>query len=103
MPALRCCLDCGEPAEHARCPHCAAVNEQRRDQQRPHTRARGYTNQWEQVAARAKHQQPWCTDCGATADLTVDHALPLARGGTSTPTNARVLCRSCNSRKGARP
>ncbi|MFE6489697.1 HNH endonuclease [Streptomyces sp. NPDC057757] len=34
-----------------------------------------------------------------STDLTADHVVPLARGGSSTPENTRVLCRSCNSRK----
>jgi 5-methylcytosine-specific restriction endonuclease McrA len=46
---------------------------------------------------------PYCAGCGATSDLTVDHVVPIARGGTPTPENLQVLCRSCNSAKGARP
>jgi 5-methylcytosine-specific restriction endonuclease McrA len=41
---------------------------------------------------------PYCADCGATEDLTVDHLIPLAHGGGE---ERRVLCRSCNSRHGA--
>jgi hypothetical protein len=46
-----------------------------------------------------------CQECGATKDLTIDHKItPWSLGGSSTdPTNLQVLCRSCNSRKGARP
>jgi hypothetical protein len=40
--------------------------------------------------------------CGAVDRLTVDHVVPLARGGTNDPTNLQVLCLSCNTRKGAR-
>jgi 5-methylcytosine-specific restriction endonuclease McrA len=43
-----------------------------------------------------------CERCGATADLTLDHVIPIALGGTNDPDNIAVLCRSCNSRKGAR-
>lgn len=43
-----------------------------------------------------------CEQCGANADLTVDHIVPIARGGGNDSANLRVLCRSCNSRKGAR-
>lgn len=42
-----------------------------------------------------------CADCGSTEDLTLDHKHPQARGGKHTPDNLRVLCRTCNSRKGA--
>lgn len=43
-----------------------------------------------------------CVECGATTDLALDHFFPFALGGVSTEENLRVLCRSCNSRKGAR-
>lgn len=32
-------------------------------------------------------------------ELTVDHIVPLARGGKSTPSNLAAACRGCNSRK----
>lgn len=43
-----------------------------------------------------------CVLCGATDDLTLDHIHPWSKGGPDTVENLRVLCRSCNSRKGAR-
>jgi 5-methylcytosine-specific restriction endonuclease McrA len=46
--------------------------------------------------------QPYCSLCGSTEDLTGDHITPLAVGGLNTPRNIRVLCRSCNSSKGAK-
>lgn len=51
------------------------------------------------VMARDGHR---CVECGAVADLTLDHIWPWSRGGLDTVENLRVLCRSCNSRKGAR-
>jgi hypothetical protein len=30
--------------------------------------------------------------CGSTTRLELDHIVPLARGGTSTPSNLRILC-----------
>ena len=32
--------------------------------------------------------------------VAVDHIIPIARGGTHTRDNLRVLCRSCNSSRG---
>ncbi len=32
-------------------------------------------------------------------DRTVDHVIPLSRGGTNWPANLRPACRSCNSSK----
>ncbi|MFI2664170.1 HNH endonuclease [Micromonospora carbonacea] len=43
-----------------------------------------------------------CVACGTLDDLTLDHIYPWARGGPDTIDNLRVLCRPCNSRKGAR-
>ena len=43
-----------------------------------------------------------CTYCGSTEDLTLDHVVPLSRGGTHALANLRVACRSCNSSKGAK-
>lgn len=43
-----------------------------------------------------------CVVCGSGDDLSLDHIKPFSRGGRHTPSNLRVLCRSCNSEKGDR-
>ena len=43
-----------------------------------------------------------CQNCGTRRRLSVDHILPVARGGPTTYENLTTLCKSCNSRKGAR-
>lgn len=43
-----------------------------------------------------------CVRCGATDDLALDHIHPFSKGGPDTVANLQVLCRSCNSKKGAR-
>lgn len=41
-------------------------------------------------------------DAHQASDLTVDHITPIAAGGSPLdPGNLAVLCRSCNSSKGA--
>lgn len=43
-----------------------------------------------------------CSECGAHQDLTIDHIIPLSRGGDDSLDNLRWLCRSHNSQKGDR-
>lgn len=50
----------------------------------------------------AKHDGTLCRHCGATQKLTVDRIIPRSRGGTNDLDNLQLLCRACNSRKGAR-
>jgi 5-methylcytosine-specific restriction endonuclease McrA len=54
----------------------------------------------EQLEARLS-MFPGCWLCGDEAD-TVDHVIPLARGGWHCLSNLRPACGSCNSSKGAR-
>lgn len=55
--------------------------------------------QRERIYIRDGHR---CVLCGAIDDLTLDHIHPRARAGGDSDDNLRVLCRSCNSSKGAR-
>ena len=43
-----------------------------------------------------------CVYCGATASLSLDHLLPLSRGGDGEDGNLVTACRPCNSSKGAK-
>ena len=46
-----------------------------------------------------------CSQCGETLDwnnFQVDHIKPHSRGGQTTLNNAALICKSCNSSKGAR-
>ena len=48
-----------------------------------------------------------CVKCDADGtdtrnDLTIEHRIPVSAGGTNAEWNLETLCRSCNSRKGAR-
>ena len=65
----------------------------------------------EREKARALRKQSWwknriakgvCHYCGQTVapkDLTLDHIVPLARGGRSTKGNCVPACKDCNNRK----
>jgi hypothetical protein len=41
-----------------------------------------------------------CTYCGSKKDLSVDHIVPVSRGGSNENDNLVTACRSCNSSKG---
>lgn len=42
-----------------------------------------------------------CWICGENAN-SIDHVIPLSKGGSNWPSNLRPACLTCNSRKGAR-
>jgi 5-methylcytosine-specific restriction endonuclease McrA len=42
-----------------------------------------------------------CLKCGSVDDLTIDHVVPLSKGGGSEFLNLQCLCRVCNSTKNA--
>lgn len=86
MTVLRACLDCGRPTPWTRCA----------EHQQARTRVRTANRQTARAVVRSS---PVCADCGSTRDLTSDHVLPLARGGSNAG-RQRTLCRPCNSRRG---
>lgn len=43
-----------------------------------------------------------CVCCGSKEKLSVDHIKPVSKGGTDDITNLQILCKSCNSSKGAK-
>lgn len=43
-----------------------------------------------------------CIHCGSDKDLSLDHIIPWALGGSDEASNLQTLCRPCNSKKGAK-
>lgn len=41
-----------------------------------------------------------CLKCGETEWLTIDHVVPLGKGGTNRENNLITLCKKCNQEKG---
>jgi len=60
----------------------------------------GLTKQ--RLFARDRHVCGYCGEQFAEAELTVEHILPVSRGGRYEWTNVVTACRSCNTRKGNR-
>ena len=56
--------------------------------------------QWGEIQARYKHHCAYCLKPFKT--LTMDHVVPLARGGDHTVGNIVPACAKCNSAKHAR-
>lgn len=51
-------------------------------------------------AALAESNGECCANCGETADLVLDHIIPIAKGGLSRLGNLQLLCAICNRIKG---
>ncbi|UKP00137.1 HNH endonuclease [Nostoc sp. UHCC 0870] len=51
------------------------------------------------VFHRDKYQCQSCGKIAAEIDLTIDHIIPLARGGENDISNLHTLCFTCNQRK----
>lgn len=101
---LTSCLTCGELSDKAYC-------QDHRPASAPKTLSateRGYDHKWRKLSKRARRIQPFCTDCGSTENLTLDHS-PRAWERYYTGKNIRlidtaVLCMDCNIARGqARP
>lgn len=56
----------------------------------------------QEIEAMIAAQKGLCIYCKADGRLTLDHIIPLARGGSHTRENAQMICARCNSRKGAK-
>lgn len=53
----------------------------------------------EQFEAICVAQHGRCAKCGKKRKLTIDHVIPLSKGGTHTADNVQGLCRHCNATK----
>ena len=93
---MRPCLDCKQPIVWGtRCRSCKRM-QQRVKNRLPHRQA------YRDPEYLSVPLSGYCAACGVVEDLTRDHIVPLIKGGTNDASNIRLLCRECNSVKGAR-
>lgn len=45
------------------------------------------------------NDQSKCVLCGSASFLTIDHIIPITKGGKNDVSNTQILCRSCNIKK----
>lgn len=78
----RPCLNCGTPTRNpnSRCRPCEQQHQRDRNQRRTQ-----YHGDWATISKQARLAQPYCSLCGTTKDLTLDHE------------HQQVECRTCNS------
>lgn len=43
-----------------------------------------------------------CVVCEAADNLTIDHIKPVSKGGSDDYINLQIMCKNCNSKKGAK-
>ncbi len=55
--------------------------------------------EWEFLCAKYDNKCLWCNK---EKELSVDHIIPIIKGGSGYIGNIQPLCRSCNSKKGKR-
>jgi 5-methylcytosine-specific restriction protein A len=104
MP-MRPCLNCNRLTRNgSRCEGCQALWSAKRGS----SSARGYGSRWRAMRSvvLAEHVALYGAVCPgygvpshASTDLTVDHIMPKARGGSDERSNLSILCRACNSSK----
>jgi 5-methylcytosine-specific restriction endonuclease McrA len=47
----------------------------------------------------AKGRCHWCDQAVAPRELTMDHIVPISRGGKTTKSNVVPACKACNNKK----
>ena len=57
-------------------------------------------DEWEEIQRKQKHR---CIYCGQKLPLTMEHLIPISKGGQHIASNLAAACRPCNSRRSNHP
>lgn len=103
---MKICLNCGEPSEQSYCDeHLQEIRKEQRPAKKLTPERRGYDAAWRRLSRKARKLQPFCSDCGATTDLQLDHTPETweryrARKPITLAHTGGVVCSSCNRQRG---
>lgn len=70
-----------------------------------HRKRRSTIKDYRRIFKELLHKYKFqCVSCGEREEkkLTIDHIKPVSKGGTNDYENLQILCKSCNSSKGAK-
>lgn len=56
---------------------------------------------WEELRRRVLIRDPICLNCHKRPSSTVDHIVPVSRGGKDEMSNFQGMCKSCHNSKTA--
>src|SRR5262249_39571436 len=65
-------------------------------------RERRSSSKRNRILARDRNRCQYCGKKGTAFILTIDHIVPVSRGGNTSPENLVAACSPCNQRKGDR-
>jgi 5-methylcytosine-specific restriction endonuclease McrA len=86
-----------KPATPRTGPYAQDLDEAELRRQRQKARELRQSQWWKRRIARGVCH--WCGRATAPADLTMDHIVPLSRGGRSVKGNVVPACKQCNNQK----
>lgn len=104
---MRICLTCGEIAERSYCEECfPEVRKAQKPKRTTSAHQQGYDSRWRRLSRKARTLQPFCSDCGATEDLQLDHTPETwdrwrERKPIRLEHTGGVVCGPCNRARGA--